>query len=317
MGAAADVRGGAARRARRQRVRRRDARGGPRRSPSRCGAADRFTAARRTPSEVSRAGAEHLATPPDSVHSLTHFYNWSFAHVRTTYSMKWDGDMVLTPRGRRPSSPTCPGSCEDSGAVVAIPRHPLSIESESEAWIDLGFRFLEPWVYPMGPEFTFVKAFEWEVREFPDDLRADRRARGAVRRAEVARRRRVRALEHGAASSTAPRAGAAQAPRVGRLPRADRRAAATRCPGWSGSRRRPASTSSTTSPTPGCRGPSVRWCVGCRRGAASMSERAPSPSGRFLDQGGEQVVLATALRVRRGVAGAARPARAASTPGCW
>ena len=32
---------------------------------------------------------------------------------------------------------------------------------------DLGYRFLEPWIYPMGPEFTFVKAFEWEVREFP------------------------------------------------------------------------------------------------------------------------------------------------------
>ena len=43
----------------------------------------------------------------------------------------------------------------------------MSIESESVAWLDLGFRFLEPWVYPMGPEFTFVKAFEWEVREFP------------------------------------------------------------------------------------------------------------------------------------------------------
>jgi hypothetical protein len=43
----------------------------------------------------------------------------------------------------------------------------VSIESESVAWIDLGFRFLEPWIYPMGPEYTFVKAFEWEVREFP------------------------------------------------------------------------------------------------------------------------------------------------------
>ena len=57
---------------------------------------------------------------------------------------------------------------EDSNAVVAIPRHPITIESESVAWIDLGFRFLEPWIYPMGPEFTYVKAFEWEVREFPE-----------------------------------------------------------------------------------------------------------------------------------------------------
>lgn len=130
------------------------------------GAADRFTLTT-YPHRVSRAGTEHLATPPDSVHSLTHFYNWSFSHVRTTYSMKWDGDMVLTREGVGVLADLS-WQLEDSNAVVAIPRHPLSIESESVAWLDLGFRFLEPWVYPMGPEFTFVKAFEWEVREFPE-----------------------------------------------------------------------------------------------------------------------------------------------------
>jgi hypothetical protein len=129
------------------------------------GASDRLTSTT-YPFRVSRAGAEHLATPPDSVHSLTHFYNWSFAHVQTSYSMKWDGDMVLTREGVALLADLS-WQLEDSNAVVAIPRHPLSIESESVAWIDLGFRFLEPWVYPMGPEFTFVKAFEWEVREFP------------------------------------------------------------------------------------------------------------------------------------------------------
>ena len=130
------------------------------------GAAERFTLAS-YPFRVSRAGTEHLTTPPDSVHSLTHFYNWSFSHVRTTYSMKWDGDMVLTREGVGYLADLS-WQLEDSNAVVAIPRHPLSIVSESEAWIDLGYKFLEPWVYPMGPEFTFVKAFEWEVREFPD-----------------------------------------------------------------------------------------------------------------------------------------------------
>ncbi len=129
------------------------------------GASDRFTGTT-YPFKVSRAGAEHLATPPDSVHSLTHFYNWSFSHVRTTYSMKWDGDMVLTDEGIGMLSDLS-WQLQDSNAVVAIPRHPLSILSEREAWLDLGFRFLEPWVYPMGPEFTFAKAFEWEVREFP------------------------------------------------------------------------------------------------------------------------------------------------------
>jgi hypothetical protein len=130
-----------------------------------CGATDRYTGTS-YPFTVSRAGAEHLATPPDSVHSLTHFYNWSFSQVRTAYSMKWDGDMVLGREGVGLLADLS-WQLEDSGAVVAIPRHPLSIESESVAWIDLGYRFLEPWVYPMGPEFTFVKAFEWEVREFP------------------------------------------------------------------------------------------------------------------------------------------------------
>ena len=129
------------------------------------GAADRLTTTT-YPFRVSRAGAEHLATPPDSVHSLTHFYNWSFAHVRTAYSMKWDGDMVLTREGVGMLADLS-WQLEDSNAVVAFPRHPLTIESDSVAWIDLGFRFLEPWIYPMGPEFTFVKAFEWEVREFP------------------------------------------------------------------------------------------------------------------------------------------------------
>ena len=128
------------------------------------------------------------------MHSLTHFYNWSFAQVRTAYSMKWDGDMVLTREGVELLRDLS-WQLRDSGAVVAIPRHPMTVESESVAWLDLGFRFLEPWVYPMGPEFTFVKAFEWEVREFPDDVGADRRARGHVRRAQVARPGRVRALE--------------------------------------------------------------------------------------------------------------------------
>lgn len=129
------------------------------------GATDRFTGTT-YPWAVSRAGAEHLATPPDSVHSLTHFYNWSFSHVQTAYSMKWDGDMVLSREGVAMLQDLS-WQLAGSGSVVAVPRHPLWVGSPSEAWLDLGNRFLEPWIYPMGPDFTFVKAFEWEVREFP------------------------------------------------------------------------------------------------------------------------------------------------------
>ena len=130
------------------------------------GAEDRYTGVT-YPFQVSRAGAEHRATPGDSVHSLTHFYNWSFSHVRTAYSMKWDGDMVLTPEGEAVLADLA-WQLEDAEAVVVVPRHPLTVVDDRTGWLDLGMRFLEPWIYPMGPEFTFVKAFEWEVREWPE-----------------------------------------------------------------------------------------------------------------------------------------------------
>jgi hypothetical protein len=89
------------------------------------GAADRFTL-ESYPVEVARAGTEHLHTPPDDPRSLTYFYNWSFSHVRTSYSMKWDGDMVLTAEGVELLRDLS-WQLEDS-AVVAIPRHPLGGE---------------------------------------------------------------------------------------------------------------------------------------------------------------------------------------------
>ena len=64
------------------------------------GAGDRLTVLE-YPFVVSKCGPEHLATPPDSLHSLSYFYNWSFSHVATSYALKWDGDMVPTGRGVR------------------------------------------------------------------------------------------------------------------------------------------------------------------------------------------------------------------------
>ncbi len=130
------------------------------------GAAERYTGLS-YPFRVSRAGAEHRATPADSVHSLTHFYNWAFSHVETSYSMKWDGDMVLGPEGEGVLSDLA-WQLEPVEAVVVVPRSPLTVIDEHTAWLDLGAGFLEPWIYPTGPEFIFVKAFEWEVREWPD-----------------------------------------------------------------------------------------------------------------------------------------------------
>ena len=276
------------------------------------GAADRLTLAT-YPFRVSRAGTEHLTTPPHSVHSLTHFYNWSFAHVRTTYSMKWDGDMVLTPEGVAYLADLS-WQLEDSGAVVAIPRHPLSIVSESEAWLDLGYKFLEPWVYPMGPEFTFVKAFEWEVREFPDSSERIVAPEGLCVELKWLD------ADEFAHWSSAGDFDRARAPRKARewdvTPRSPP-AAARRCPGWCASRRRPACTSSTTSRTRGCRRPSARSCSGCRPGRPSMSEPYPEPVRAFLDQRGEQLVLSSASgpgavgQVPAGARRGRRPGRAA------
>jgi glycosyltransferase involved in cell wall biosynthesis len=115
------------------------------------------------PFEVSRCGPEHLRTPPDSVHSLTHFYNWSFSWSRTTYTMKWDGDMVLTVEGASVLSDlgwqlTAPTH------IVSMPHPPLYVESETVAYLDTHLRNTEPWILPTTSDAAYVKGFDWEVR---------------------------------------------------------------------------------------------------------------------------------------------------------
>jgi len=122
------------------------------------------------PFDVSRCGPEHLHTPERSVHSLAYFYNWAFAHVRTTYSMKWDGDMVPTREGVATLADLS-WQLRDDRTVVRIPRHPLFVEPDaSVAYLDLGIRNAEKYIYPVGPAYTFVKAFEWELQMHPDDI---------------------------------------------------------------------------------------------------------------------------------------------------
>ena len=121
------------------------------------------------PFRVSRCGPEHLATPADSVHSLAYFYNWSFSLVPTSYSLKWDGDMVLTTDGEQLLADLAwqlPGR----EAMLYVPRHSLYVESDRVAYLDLGFANGEPYGYPMGPAYVHVKAFEWELRLYPDHV---------------------------------------------------------------------------------------------------------------------------------------------------
>jgi glycosyltransferase involved in cell wall biosynthesis len=119
------------------------------------------------PFDVARAGAEHLAQHERSVHSLAYFYNWCFSHVRTRYSWKWDGDMVLTTEGEV-SMADLSWQVGNTDAVIRFPRHGLYVESESRAHLDLGLRNIEEWGFPMGPDFVYTKAPEWEIRTTPE-----------------------------------------------------------------------------------------------------------------------------------------------------
>ncbi len=118
------------------------------------------------PFAVSRCGSEHLNTPADSVHSLTYFYNWAFSQVRTTYTLKWDGDMVLTGEGEHIFQDLT-WQLEREWVVVKVPRYGLYLESDDVAWIDPELQNREPWSWPNAPGFRVGKGFEWEIQLFP------------------------------------------------------------------------------------------------------------------------------------------------------
>ena len=132
------------------------------------GLSDRFTL-KHYPFEVARAGAEHLAVNERSVHSLAYFYNWCFSHVRTRYSWKWDGDMVLTTEGEV-SMADLSWQVGMAEAVIRFPRHGLYIESDRKAYLDLGLRNIEEWGFPMSPDYVYTKAPEWEIRTTPERI---------------------------------------------------------------------------------------------------------------------------------------------------
>jgi hypothetical protein len=118
------------------------------------------------PFAVARCGAEHLATPERSVHSLAYFYNWSFAHVRTTYALKWDGDMVLSDLAVAALRDLA-WQLEAAELIVRVPRLGLYVASDRVAYVDTALRNCEPWAWPNGPGYRFVKALEWELPMFP------------------------------------------------------------------------------------------------------------------------------------------------------
>jgi hypothetical protein len=113
------------------------------------------------PFSVSRCGPEHLWTYPDSVHSLTYFYNWSFSHVLTRYALKWDGDMVLTPEGEGVLRDLA-WQLQGVDGTVKMCRYPAYVESERIAYVDFGQTPYEPWGWRNTSDHTFIKCFDWE-----------------------------------------------------------------------------------------------------------------------------------------------------------
>ena len=105
------------------------------------------------------------------MHSLAYFYNWCFAQVGTRYSWKWDGDMVLTTEGEV-SIADLGWQVGDVQSIVRVPRHGLYLESDRKGYLDLGLRNAEEWGFPIGPDFVFTKAFEWEIRTTPEPVRS-------------------------------------------------------------------------------------------------------------------------------------------------
>jgi glycosyltransferase involved in cell wall biosynthesis len=132
------------------------------------GAEDRFEILE-YPFQIARCGAEHLGTPPDSIHSLTYFYNWCFSHVRTRYNWKWDGDMVLTADGESAFT-ELKWQLEGLDAIVQIPRYPVYVESERVAYVDADMRNREAWAWPNGAHYYFDKGAEWEIPVWPEGL---------------------------------------------------------------------------------------------------------------------------------------------------
>ena len=115
---------------------------------------------------LSRCGPEHLHTPPHSVHSLAYFNNWAFSHVRTAYALKWDGDMVLTREGESLVSDFT-WQVGPQQVNLRLPRHPLYVESDQVAYLDLGLHNVEHYGHAVLPDYAYVKAFEWEFLRYP------------------------------------------------------------------------------------------------------------------------------------------------------
>lgn len=113
------------------------------------------------PFEVSRCGSEHLATYPDSVHSLTYYYNWCFSQVRTSHALKWDGDMVLTQEGEQLVRAL---NWQLGSSDVCVRGHHAAayVLDDQTSFVDLRGVFREFSGWPNDSRHRFMKGFDFE-----------------------------------------------------------------------------------------------------------------------------------------------------------
>lgn len=114
------------------------------------------------PVDVSKCGTEHRMTPPSSVRSLCHFYNWSFSHATTRYVAKWDGDMMLTAAGEHMMR-SLAWRFEGLDVVASFSLYSLWLVSADLAYIDVALDNHEARIWPNRRGVEFVKARDYET----------------------------------------------------------------------------------------------------------------------------------------------------------
>lgn len=119
------------------------------------------------PFELSPPGRAHLDTPPDSVHSLVHFHNWAFSHVRTTYALRWDDSLVLTPGGEALLADFS-WQVGRLDVTLRLPRHPLYVESDRVAYLDLARADDVQRGHPVASGYSYVKGFDRAMLRLPE-----------------------------------------------------------------------------------------------------------------------------------------------------
>ncbi len=113
------------------------------------------------PFRVGRVGQEHLATPEDSVHSLTYYYNWCLSLCSYRYVCKWDGDMVLR-RGAKPAVARLFRMVQWDDVLWVLPGQQVYRDPAHRYYLAKGEIFQEPALFPNGINPRFYKADQFE-----------------------------------------------------------------------------------------------------------------------------------------------------------